>query len=136
MACTVGDQGWQAEQAFCCPLPPQMLPGAYPPPGPTVAFTAQIATTAARFTLGAQNTYRGLVLVEAKKAGASGLTLASVDLQSITPGQATLAVRTQVSLKAGQEAAAQTLSNRLATNPDAPWLDNLWPGSSVSDVAG
>lgn len=114
----------------------QMLPGAYPPPGPTVTFTAQLATTAAKFNLAAQNTYRGLVIFQAKKAGANGLTLANVDLQSIAPGAAALAVRTRVSLKAGQQAAAQALATRLATDPDASWLDAAWPGSSVSDVAG
>ncbi|KAL4421468.1 hypothetical protein ABPG75_010759 [Micractinium tetrahymenae] len=114
----------------------QMLPGAYPAPGPTVTFTAQIATTAAKFNLAAQNLYRSLVLIEAKKAGANGLNPADVDLQSITTGPAALAVRTRVALKAGQEAAAQALVNRLAANPDAAWLDSTWPGSSVSDTAG
>lgn len=121
-------------------LPPaaplQMLPGAYPPPAPTVAFTAQIATTAARFNLAAQNVYRALVVMEAKKAGAAGLSLSNVDLQSITPGPAALAVRTRVVLKADQEAAAQALATRLAVSPDAAWLDSTWPGSSVSDVSG
>lgn len=111
-----------------------LLPGAYPPPvRPTVTFTAFLKGTSLRRLQ--QTTYVMLVRAQATRAGAASPT---VQLLSITGVSGGVNVRTRVTLRFGEAAAAQQLVYRLTVNPgaDAPWLDRTWPGSSVSNVVG
>lgn len=120
-----------------------VLPGAYPPPaptGPTVSFTAILGgMTVASFTLAQQTKYTNLVKAQATSqipVGAGAGAATTVKILSFAKVPTGLLVRTQVVLPRGQNGPAQRLVVFLNVRPgiDAPWLDAVWKGSSVSNA--
>lgn len=114
----------------------ELMPGAYPPPTPpTVAFTAYLrGTTTVPFQRYAVETFTWLVADQARKASAASPLVSIVSVGAAFNG---VNVRTRVTLRYVEDAAADRLVYRLTVRPgaDAPWLDQYWPGSRVFDVA-
>lgn len=86
----------------------------------------------------ARAAYISLVAAEARAAGGKGSPTISFLSLTNSPSDGLL-VRTRVALPPGpgQVAAAQALVARLTVppGPDAAWLDQVWPLSSVRSVA-